>query len=128
MAVYYINTDLDLVSQSDLKPFASALEAQSLCTLHVENESNLRWVGRFETNVQYTDPETNISAMLDVIENLNPAILRDWEDCSAKEFNIGYASGRGPKQIVHRLNAQLLSRIARLGASVGITVYPIQDS
>ena len=127
MTVDYINTDLDLVSQSDLKPFASALEAQSLCTLHVENESNLRWVGRFETNVQYTDPETNISAMLDVIENLNPAILRDWEDCSAKEFNIGYASGSGSGPIEDRLSDPLRSRLAKLGASVRTSVYSIQN-
>jgi hypothetical protein len=128
MTVHYINTDLDLVSQSDLTALAAALEAQGFLALHVGHGPDLRWRGCLETDVQYTGPEPNISAMVDAIENLNPSILRDWQGCCFREFNIGYASGCGPGQIANRLSVPLLARLAKLKASAGIAVYAIQDT
>lgn len=41
MTVDYINTDLDLVSHSDLTALAAALEAHGFHALHVECEADL---------------------------------------------------------------------------------------
>ena len=122
MTTRYLNTDLDIASRSDLAALAAAFEAHGLLALHVARGEDGHWHGRFETAAQFGNPEDTIAAMLDVIEGLPAAARSEWDACTMREFNIGYACGDA-RLFENRLSHGLLSRIARAGASIGVSLY-----
>ena len=69
--IHYLNTDLDLVSPSDLTPLAQALTARGLVALHIEEREDGCWSATFETEEQFREPDPNIAAMLGIIESLD---------------------------------------------------------
>jgi hypothetical protein len=112
VTIHYINTDLDIISQSDLTKLSAFLESRGLLALHLACDDGLNWRGCFETSGQHNEPEHSIGAMLEVIENLSADVLDDWQRCSVRQFNIGYASGHTPHVLGQGLGNRLLRRIA----------------
>ena len=122
--IKYINTDLDLIGEHDISALAAALCVGRMHALYLQQVAEKHWEGHFETTDQFTEPEDNINDMVTVIEGLGPALRNDWDRCSKREFNIGYGCGTEPRSFEQRLGNQLLHRIARAGATIGITIYP----
>ena len=122
-ALSYVNTDLDVISASDVTTLAAAFEAGGMVALHVDRREDGLWYGRFETEGQFDEPERNIAAMMAVVEALRGPLLAVWAKCTRREFNIGYECGSQPRAIEQRLSRELLSRIAAAGGSLGITLY-----
>jgi hypothetical protein len=125
--ISYLNTDLDLTSAEDLTELAAAFEAAGVFPLHVTRGEDGRWYACFETVEQHTEPETNIAAMLGVVESLAPPQRPVWAGCSRREFNIGYDCGLEPWAFNQGLSAELLGRMAAAGASLRITLYPNRE-
>jgi len=123
----YLNTDLDLKSSTDLKPLTSALEARGVPPLHVTQAEDGLWYSILETDVQFSDPEPNITAMVEAIEALDEHAKSIWDGCTQRDFNIGYDCGLSPWGFCQGLSAELLGRIARLGAAVRWTLYPDRE-
>jgi len=125
-----MNTDLDLVASCDLAPLAAALKSQGVFALHVTQHKKGRCYGTFEvdgTSYDYrylSDPDKTISAMLDAIESLGKKDRAVWKVCSLREFNIGYECGDEPWAFNDVLTNETLLRMAKLGASLRITLYP----
>jgi hypothetical protein len=71
LIIYYLNTDLDLVSECDLIPLVNALETRGIFPLHVTKGEDGRCYATLETDDTHGAPESNISAMLDAIEALD---------------------------------------------------------
>ncbi|WP_437186714.1 hypothetical protein SH668x_000063 [Planctomicrobium sp. SH668] len=69
--IHYLNCDLDLASPDDLSPIAAALEAGGVHSLHVTQRDDSSWIATFETDEQHTEPDSNIAAILTVIESLD---------------------------------------------------------
>ena len=124
----YLNTDLDLVSSEDLTPLAEALEARGLFTLHVEPRDDGLWYATLETGIQHGEPESNIAAMVEAVESLNERHRTRWSRCTRREFNVGYDCGAEPRAFDQGLSSSLLGRVAALGASLRITLYPERAS
>lgn len=122
--IHYLNTDLDLTSTVDLTALAAALALGDLDSLHVGRVENGLWSARFETTEQHTEPEPNIAAMLAVVESLPTALRSVWASCTLREFNIGYDCGTKPWAFNQGLSSAVLGRIAAVGASLRITIYP----
>jgi hypothetical protein len=121
----YFNTDLDLVSAMDLTEIVDALKVRDVRALHVVPWGNDGgWHAMFETTRQFTEPELNIAAMLDVVELFSPPVRAAWDGCTLREFNIGYGCGDEPWAFNYGLSAMLLTRIAAAGASLRMTLYP----
>ena len=120
----YLNSDLDLTSGDDLTALAAAFEAAGLFPLHVTLREDGLWYATFETEVQHTQPDSNIAAMLTVIEGLPEPLRTVWAGCTLREFNIGYDCGFKPWAFNQGLTSQLLGRMAAAGASLRITLYP----
>jgi hypothetical protein len=126
--ITYLNTDLDLTSTDDLTALAAAFEAAGFLTLHVAcGEKSGLWSACFETGEQHLEPETNIAAMLTVIEGVPLALRSVWANCSRREFNIGYDCGREPWAFNQGLSPELLRRIAAAGAGLRWTLYPDRE-
>jgi len=127
--INYVNTDLELMSSQDLAALAEVLTLRGVEPLHgVTRNDDGTWQAWFETMpAYYTDPESNIAAILDVVESLPAELRADWDGCTSRIFNLGYDCGDEPWAFNQSLSAGLLARIAAAGASLTITLYPHRE-
>jgi hypothetical protein len=120
----YLNTDLDVTSEADLGGLARVLESRGLFALHVTRADDGLWRARFETEAQLLEPEASIAAMVAVVESLDDAHRAVWLACAQRAFDVGYECGAGPWAYGHGLSSGLLGRMAAVGASLRLTLYP----
>lgn len=125
--ICYLNTDLDLTSAEDLTALAAGFEAAAMPPLHVAQGTDGLWLATFETDTQFTEPEPNIAAMLAIVEALAPPLRSVWNGCTRREFNLGYDCGTEPWAFNQGLSAELLGRMAAVGASLRVTLYPDRE-
>lgn len=122
--IHYLNTDLDLVAADDLSLLANTFEQNTMFCLHVEQREDGLWYASFETNQTFAEPGQNIAEMLTTIESLGEPEISTWSACMVREFNIGYECGDEPWAFNQVITDQTLERIAEVGASLRITLYP----
>jgi hypothetical protein len=124
--IRYVNTDLELRSTADLTAFGATLTQRGFFVMQLTQADDGLWWANFELDNELNDsePEVTIAAMLDVLEDLPRRLKRDWKACMLREFDIGYDCGDKPWAFSQVLSAELLRRIAAIGASIGITLYP----
>ncbi|MEM6256319.1 MAG: hypothetical protein AAF821_25680 [Cyanobacteria bacterium P01_D01_bin.156] len=120
--IRYLNTDLELVSDSDLTSLVAVVEARDLCILHCAQHEGLLYAN-LELLSQYGEPETTVAEMLIVIESLDAVSRAIWHNCTKRAFDIGYECGQTPRHLNQSLSAKLLERIAAVKASLHITIY-----
>ena len=56
----------------------------------------------------FNGPETEIAAMLAVVESLDPQARALWDNCSLREFDFAYDCGVSPFAVHHDLSAGTL--------------------
>ena len=122
--IHYLNTDLEMIGNSDLTELANAFELAGTVSTGVTHGEDGRCYVMFESGKQCTEPEPNISHFLDIIESLAEPLRSLWMNCSLREFDIGYDCGAKPWGFNQALSTELLRRIANVGASIRITLYP----
>ena len=125
--IQYLNTDLDLVSPIAFAPLADALKSNQLVPLQFTQGADGRWYAVFETREQYREPEPNIAKMLDAVESLSRDHRTLWDTCEKREFNIGYDCGDEPWAFQQGLTNGTLRRMAALGATLFLTLYPQRE-
>lgn len=123
--IHYLNTDLELTSPDDLTALTAALLAQGMYSLHGPDqiEGGL-WYATFELECENEEPESTISAIITIVESLEAPLCEAWNCCTIREFNLGYDCGSKPWAFNQGLSAELLSRMAAVGASLRLTLYP----
>ena len=114
--IKYLNTDLDLTSPNDLTALAAVFDSQGVFPLHVTHVEEGLWQATFKTNESYTELETNIAAMVAVVESLGEPHRSVWLGCTRRDFNIGYDCGDEPWEFNQGLSCELLGRIAAVGS------------
>ena len=122
----YRTTDLYFLSDENLTALAEALHAWSPPVCLGENPRTHRdeWYCNFSIDREGAEePEPGITAMLTVIEALDPPFRSAWAGCSQRVFDIAYDCGREPFAFCHELSAETLGRLAAAGASLRITLY-----
>jgi len=125
--IEYLNTDLDLISDCDLTPLTNALKARALYPLgDPQQGGDSKWYSILEVDcdLEGKEPEATICAMLDAIEGIDEPAKELWRACTKREFNIGYDCGDEPWAFNNGLSNRTLHRMASLGASLRITLYP----
>jgi hypothetical protein len=122
--ILYLNTDLELISDTELTALANAFEARDVFPLHVTRCDDGRWHAMLETEAQHVEPESNIVDMLAIVESLDVPLRSTWDGCTLREFNVGYDCGDKPWAFNQGLSNALLGRVAAAGASLRITLYP----
>ena len=128
MNTSYINTDLELFASFDLSRLAAVLEAHELFPLHITQQEDGRWIAgfefvTFEGGEKYADPESTIVGILDIVEALDGEAHTLWNECSLRNFNIGYACGNEPFAFNNRVSNATLVRAAKVGAGMEISLY-----
>lgn len=122
--ITYLNTDLDLISAQDLPGLGAAFDHGGTPPLHVTKGDDGLWYSTIETKNCYAEPEASITEMVSIVESLSEKELAAWQHCTKREFNIGYDCGRKPWEFNQGLSTELLGRIAAIGTSLRITIYP----
>jgi hypothetical protein len=133
----YRVTDLVLQSAEDLTALAAALEDRGMWVsqraLQIAEEARAwfriaaderMWVfqGGF-CGESFDGPETEIAAMLAIVESLDPQARALWDGCSWREFDFAYDCGVRPPAVHHDLSAGTMARLAAAGGSLRITLY-----
>ena len=128
----FIVTDLVLHSAGDLTALAVALEARGMWASHRPlSMDEPMWIFVAHHCVKQGDycgesfdgPETEIAAMLAVVESLDPHTRALWDGCSRREFDFAYDCGVKPFTVRHDLSAGTMARLAAAGGSLRITLY-----
>jgi len=121
----YLNTDLELVSKEDPGRLVDRLEALGWISLHSEAVEDGFWRSCLETRcVRPLTPNDTIISMLNDLEELPTQLFDVWRRCTKREFNIGLDAAAGRFEIAYDLTNQTLRRVAGLGASLTLTIYP----
>ena len=123
--IQYLNTDLELTSPDDLTALTAALLAQGMYSLYgpAQNQDGL-WYAWFELECDNQEPEPTISRIVSIVESLDAPLRDGWNRCTIREFNLGYDCGSKPWAFNQALSADLLARMAAVGASLRLTLYP----
>lgn len=120
----FLNVDLDISSDCDLRPLARALEKSGAFTLHCERcKTRKRFVARFELDVTGRTMETTLRRFVKVIRGLPPAARRIWDEATEREFNAGFQSDHQPRTLRTSVDPRTMQALVDLNARLGITIY-----
>jgi hypothetical protein len=122
--ITYLNCDLVLQSPHDISTLAALFQNCDMKLLHVTHGDDTNWYATIEPDDFYDEPAKSIDALLTVIEALPQPLKNDWLNCSPREFNIGYDCGDEPWAFNQSLSTDLLGRMAKIGGTLRITLYP----
>ena len=122
MNVKYLNTDLEIESKSDLSKIVEEFGEEVLLHYHGEirgyQHASCSIAGGSE------DADVAINSLCTLIEQLPGDVREIWDGCCSRIFDIGYESGKAPQNFRSEIRAATIQRVAKLGASVMITIYP----
>jgi hypothetical protein len=120
------NVDLEVSSSSDL---------QWLVDEFGEDAMNLycgpargHFLATFETPVVRGDPDSRIGSFCNLVENLPDVARLAWDEAFLRVFDIGYDAGETPRAYQCDLRPETLAAVARIGASLRITIYSANRS
>ena len=122
MAVRYLNTDLDIESKSDLSRIVEEFGDDVIVLHHGEIRGYQR--ASFEIAGNSTDADAVMNSFCTLVEELPKEVREIWDGCVSRVFDIGYESGTSPQNFRSEIRASTIERIARIGASIAITIYP----
>ena len=125
-SIRYLTTDLDLQATLDLAPLADAMPQEGLFAFHGGTDGS--WYARFGATSGFHEPNQDIDAMLTAIEALDEPSRNLWSACTSRKFNIGYDCGDTPWGFHQELLPPTLARMAAVGASLVITIYPVLET
>ncbi len=132
MTTRYINTDLEVVSEEDLESLTKLLQPNS-DVLHSEKLSDGLWHLSVEAEGSGLigsadhDPNRDIEKLLTLIEGLDEGHRAILTRAKTFEFDVGLEhSGSRPERVLS-LPSRTLARIQAVSATLGETVYPLEN-
>ena len=123
----FLNVDLDIEAPYDLAPLVSALRPQVFDLYTGALGDQFQTHLELNTDVTYNlkDPDVAIQSFITLLEQLPHDVKLLWDGATKRDFNIGIQGGTKRPAFECALLPQTLASIARLGARVVITVYPV---
>ena len=122
----FLNVDLEV---------SSAAELDWLVEEFGEDVSNLycgpaqgHFLATFEARPFSGDANTLIEHLCGLVEALADERRQVWDQAFLKIFDIGYEAGDEPRAYQSDLRPETIAAVARIGASLRITIYPASDS
>lgn len=122
---HFINVDLDLVCTESLAPLTEAFKRHRVRPIN-EHAERGQWLVGYEASLMDGTPESCTRSLLEAIAELPAPMKSLWNRCTKRDFNIGFECGAEPWGFESSLTNETLRRIADLGASVTITLYPTE--
>lgn len=123
MGATFINLDLLLEANFDLRPLANALEANGLFALGEATFRGGSWRITLQSGGLPTTPEQAATHILTAIEELEDLHRISWEGCTSRCLDFGYQGCDEPFESSFSIGHDLLARIAGTGAKMAMTIY-----
>ena len=122
MNIQYLNTDLEIESKSDLSKIVEEFGEDVL--LHHHGEIRGYQHASFSLAGGSVDADATINSLCDLVLGLPKDVREIWDDSCSRVFDIGYESGKSPHTFRSEIRAGTIERVAKIGGSVVITIYP----
>jgi hypothetical protein len=119
------NVDLEVSSASDLGWLVDEL-GEDVTNLYCGPAQGY-FLATFEAKHVFGDPDALIGFFCGLVEALPGERQREWKQALLKIFNIGYDGGYAPPAYQSDLRPDTIAAVARIGASLRITIYPAGD-
>jgi hypothetical protein len=126
MAVHYLNTDLDIESLHDLSKIVGEF-GKDVWILH-HGEIRGYQHASFEIAGDAIDADEAINYFCSLVEHLSREARLIWDECSSRILDVGYESGTSPSSFRSEIKAATIKRVADIGASILVTIYPLKSS
>jgi hypothetical protein len=122
MDIQYVNTDLEIESSQDVSRIVEEFGEDVSVLFHGTIKSYR--AASFEIQGISREADDAINYFCSLIESFHEDVRGIWDKCVSRVFNIGYESGDSPNSYTSELRASTIQRLAKIGASVVITIYP----
>ena len=121
MVIRYLNVDLEIENHQDLQPLVYAFGEDVIMMYCGLGHSH--FMASVEASIT-ADANTIIDHLCDLVDNLQGYPKELWNSSFRKVFDIGYESGLEPRSYASEIDALTISRVAKIGASIRITINP----
>jgi hypothetical protein len=116
----FLNIDLDIESAEDIAPIVQEWGGR-IC-VHRYEEIEGVFYGSFET--PFGDVEGILSEYVSLINGLSPEARGIWNRATIRVFDFGYEAGDTPNGFHSKIEADFIKRLAEIGGSIVVTIYP----
>ena len=123
---HFLNLDLVLRSNSNLGALVKHLDQRVYVVSDQEFEGRFLLVLELTGRDSGQDAQWCTQQFLAIVDEFPDAVLDLWRGCTSRTFSYGFEGGRDFPALDTTITADLLLRIGRVGADIGITVYPHQ--
>jgi hypothetical protein len=120
----FLNLDVVLRSNSDLGALVKHLDQRVFVLTDQEFERQFVLVLELNGKEPAQDARWCTQQFLTIIDELPDAVLDLWKGCTSRTFSYGFEGGCDHPALDTTITADLLLQIGRVGANLGITVYP----
>lgn len=124
MEIHFLNVDLETESAENLQPLVDDLGEDVSVLFNGKNGSGYSFVSFEIHSLHERDIDGLVSSFCLLIENLSSEAKLIWDRCHSKKFDAGFESGSFPRSYRTELRADTIKRVAEIGASIAITIYP----
>jgi len=125
MDIRYLNTDLEIETKSDLSKIVDEFGDDVSVLYHGEVRGYQH--ASFEIPGNTAGADETINSFCSLIENLPEEVREIWDGCCSRIIDVGYESGTSPQNFRSEIRAHTIQRVAAVGASIVITIYPLSD-
>ncbi|MGK7950139.1 MAG: hypothetical protein AB4368_15500 [Xenococcaceae cyanobacterium] len=125
MNIQYLNTDLDIKSKEDIAPIIKAF-GNKVYVLHQESKESY-YFASLEINDNVVDANLTAEYFCNLVARLPDDIRAIWDNCDDRILDIGYESGTLPRYYRSELKPTTVQKIAEVGMSIVITIYPLSE-
>ena len=122
MEIQYLNTDLELESKNDISKIVEHFGDDVL--IHHHGEIRGYQHASFSIAGTNANADATINQFCALVESLPAEVRAIWDECCTRVFDVGYESGASPQSFKSQIRASTIQRVASIGASVAITIYP----
>jgi hypothetical protein len=120
----FLNVDVDVESREPLDDLVAAMPSMAvLRNLRIGRKYYLSFEGPWFKNAP--TPDEVLRRLTKAIGALRGEPRRLWRTALRREFNLGFDGGED--QIAYEIPSNTVESVARLGGSIGLTLYPIYE-
>lgn len=121
MTIQFLNVDLEIESYQNLQPLVDAF-GDDVINLYC-GKTQEHYLATFEAPYS-ADADSLTNYFCDLVYALNDEPKGLWNTAFSKVFDIGYECSLEPKSYSSELRLGTLEKMAALGASIRVTIYP----
>ena len=122
MHVRYLNVDLEIESKSDLSKIVEEF-GEDVIVLYCGERRGYQHASFESPN--HADADETINHFCLLVEELPTEARAIWDGCCSRVMDVGYESGISPQNFRSEIRASTVQRVAAIGASIVITIYPL---